>query len=346
MKKQYSKYKAGELFVVKSNLSTKDKGILNKFMVFCGGTAGEKKLKIIEGKMLQIIDVSQIPYDKWNLDKLREFLAILKKSDLSKATKNDIKKILKRFLKEYYEDWSKQFKGLQDIKGESDINEERVNANTIFTAEELEKIIRTAENLRFKALIMLMYESGGRPQEILSLRWKDINLEKGEVKLHSTKNNTIRINPIKESVIHLERYKQEYPFPNVSPNDFIFPAPKNRKEHFSVSYLSNLFNTLIKKALGRNSFPYVLRHTRATELQKKLPPKVYEKFMDHSIDTATRYSHLDKDDVREIMLEKVYHIEELTEKENKRIKKLEKEFEKHKQETNKKFFELSKKLLE
>ena len=342
MKNTYPKYKTVELMLIKSKLAKKDKDILNKFLIFCGGTAGEKKLRNIEVKMLQIRDVSNISYSDWDLEKLREFLSVLNRSEISKATKNEIKKTFKRFLKEYYDDWSKKFKGLTDIKGENDMNHERLNANTILASEELEKIIRKAESLRYKALITLMFESGGRPEEILKLKWKDINLDKKEVKLSSSKNKTVRINPIKESIIHLMRYKQEFPFPDVQSNDFLFPSSTERKKHLSVSYFGMRFRILARKAIGRDIFPYILRHTRATQLQKVLPPKIYEKFMDHSIETATRYSHLDKDDVREVLLEKVYHVEELTEEEKEEIKNLKKELSKLKTD-NIQIFKLLKK---
>lgn len=346
MKKLFPRYKQGEILLIKSKLSKKDKDILDKFLIYCGGTAGERRLRNIETKMLQIRDVSEISYIDWNLDKLRSFLAILNKSELSKATKNDIKKALKRFLRETYDNWSKKFKGLKDIKGESDINEQRINANTLITEEELEQLIRSAENLRFKSLIMLMYESGARPDEILKLRWKDLNLDIGEVKLSSSKNQTVRVNPIKEAIIHLKRYKQEYPFPNVTPNDFVFPSPTNRRQQFSVSYFSGLFKKLSKVAIGRETFPYLIRHTRATQLQKVLPPKVYEKFMDHSIETATRYSHLDKDDVREVMLEKIYHIEELTPEEKDEIKLLKEKIEGLERNREKEIIEIKAKSLD
>jgi len=329
MRSLFPKYKTGELIISESKLNKKDKDILNKFLIYCGGTAGEKKLKNIKIIMLKIRDVSEIDYDKWDLDILRVFLALLNKSkEISKATKNGVKKVLKRFLKENYSDWSEKFKGLKDIKGENDMNQKKLNANTILTPEDLEKIIRKAESLKYKALIMLLYESGARPSEVLNLKWKDINLDKKEVSLFSTKNKTMRVNPIQESILHLKRYKQEYPFLDVVPNDYVFPSPNKREEPFSNAYFDLILNKLSKKAIGRNIYPYILRHTRATELQKKLPPKIYEKFMDHSIEMATRYSHLDKDDVREVLLEKVYHIEELTKEETDKIKRLEMQIEK------------------
>jgi len=140
MRSLFPKYKTGELIISESKLNKKDKDILNKFLIYCGGTAGEKKLKNIKIIMLKIRDVSEIDYDKWDLDILRVFLALLNKSkEISKATKNGVKKVLKRFLKENYSDWSEKFKGLKDIKGENDMNQKKLNANTILTPEDLER---------------------------------------------------------------------------------------------------------------------------------------------------------------------------------------------------------------
>lgn len=322
MKKEVKRYYKGDLIIIKNKLPPKEKNILNDYVTYLRGGASDTKVRIVERQLLVIRDTSNVPFDKWNLLKLREFLAVLNKSDLANATKNDIKKHFKRFLRERYEDWSVRFKNLKDIKCGKDVNVERINANTILQEKELEKLIRGAESLKLKALIMLLYESGGRPKEVLTTRWKDVDLDKGDIKLISTKNQTARNNPIKESIIHLQRYKQEYPYPDVKSNDFIFPSQTNREEHFSVNYLSMIFRKLSKRVLGRQLFPYILRHTRATELQKVLTPKIYEKFMDHSIEMASRYSHLNKDDVREQLLEKVYHIEELTKDERNELNKL------------------------
>lgn len=320
--KQYKKYKTGEVFILEHQLSTREKKILDKFLLYCSGTAGERKLNNIKTKILQIRDISQVPYDQWNLDTLREFNSVLKKSTVAAATKNDTRRVLKRFLREQYPDWSKRFKDLKDIKQEYEVNEKRVNANTIFNSEELEKLLRGTDSLKLKSLIILMYESGARPGEVLSLRWEDIDLGKKEVKLTSTKNKKVRVNPLDKSIIHLKRYKQEYPFENITPKDYVFPSKTDRKKPIAVTYFSGLFRDIAKRTIGRNAHPNLIRHTRSTELQKKLTPKVYEKFMDHSIKMATRYSHLDKDDVREAMIEHFYNVEEITEEQKEDIEKL------------------------
>lgn len=320
------KYHHGELMFIKTKLNSKEKKIIDDYVTYLKGGMCDFKSQIVERQLLMIRDSSKVPYDQWNLTKLREFLSLLNQSSiLSNSTKNDIKKHFKRFLKERYKDWNHRFNELKDIRCGNDINHERINSNTLITKEELEKILRGAESLKLKSLIITLYETGGRPKEICTTKWKDVNLERGEIQLISTKNNTSRVVPIKESIIHLKRYYNEYPFPDVTPNDYIFPTKTDRKLPLGRSVLWSLFGQLTNRTIGRRLFPYILRHTRATELQKKLTSKVYERVMDHSIEMASRYSHLNKDDIRDEMLEKVYHIEELTPKEKEEIIELRKE---------------------
>lgn len=311
MKETFPKYNQGDLNYIEKTISQNDKKILDKFIIFCGSTAGERKRNNIRKVMIKIIDVLETPLDRITLEKLRLFLNVLKDSELAPATKNEIKKHLKRFLKEFYPDWSKRFKELKDIKLEKDINVGKINENTIIKKEELERIINSCENIKYKTMIILLYESGGRPEEVLKLKWKDIDFNKKTVTLRSNKTGNLRINPIDKSISHLERWKKEYPFTKPLSDDYIFVSVK-RGEPVSRTAVNIHFNNIGKHVLKRAFFPYLLRHTRATELQKVLRPKVYEKFMDHSIETATRYSHLNNDDVREAMLRDVYEAQELT----------------------------------
>jgi len=314
MKDHFPQYEKQVLKPLYKTLKKKDRDMIEEYLIFCGGTAGKTTLAKYKRTMVKSCDVIGGDLDKIDLKRLREFLNLLNQSDLRPATKNEVRKVFKRFLKESYDDWSSRFKQLNDIKGEAEINQDKINGNTILRSNELESLIRGCESLKYKALIMLMYESAGRPEEILNLRWKDVNLNKGDVKLKSSKTGNVRINPIQESIIHLKRWKQEYSFSNATADDLIFPSVYTRDKVQSLPafgmYLKKLGNNILKRSI----FPYLIRHTRATELQKTLPAKIYEKFMDHSIETATRYSHLDKEDVRDSMFKNVYKVEDLPEK--------------------------------
>ena len=301
--------------VVKPLFKDKDIKIINDFLIFCGGSAGKESLKKYHRNMIKLCDVFEGDLDKIDLKRLRDFLQVLNNSDLLPPTKNELKKVLKRFLKEHYDDWSSRFKNFSDkaFKQQSEINQDKINANTILRSQEIEELIRGTTSLKYKAFIILMYETAGRPEEILKLQWKDINLVEGDVKLKSSKTGNLRINPIQESITHLKRHREEYPFVNVCADDYVFPCPYDRTKQQTLPSVGMYLKRLGRDVLKRDIFPYLIRHTRATELQKVLPPKVYEKFMDHSLETATRYEHLNKKDVKDIMFEKVYKVEEIKE---------------------------------
>ena len=287
----------------------------------CSSTAGQVTLKKLRRNALIICYIFDCDLSSLKLENVRILLGHLNSCDYKPSTKNEIRKVLRRFLKEFYSDWNSRFKGLKDIKLEKEVNFDRINSNTILRSGELEILIRRCDTLRYKALIMLMYETAGRPEELLKLKWKDVDFEKSCVSLFSSKNKTLRVNPIHASILHLKRYKNEYPYPDVSVDDYVFPSLKIRDKQLVRGVFSEYFREFGKRVLGRPLFPYLLRHTRGTELQKVLPAKVYEKFMDHSIKVASRYSHLDNDDVRELMFKNVYKVDEIEEKDKSHLQK-------------------------
>ena len=119
----------------------------------------------------------------------------------------------------------------------------------------------------------------------------------------------------------MQRYKQEYPFENVTEKDFIFPSSK-REKPINYEVVSSYIKKLGKQ-INKRVFPYLFRHTRLQEIRGKMSVEAYEKIAGHSIETALEhYGHLDNGDAKEEMLSKVYNIKELTPQEKDEIKKL------------------------
>ncbi len=322
MKTSIKRYKHFELKQVQDNLSNKNKKLIEGFLSICGSTAGKSKLKNIERVMVKIVDIMELDLDKITLDKFREFLVILKQADLMPPTKNEMKKHLKRFIKEFYPDWNIKFKSFKDMKLEKEINHEKINSNTLLSEEEIGKLIRCDESIKVKALISLLYETAGRPEEILKLKWKDINLEKESIKLYSSKTGDTRELMIVTSAPHLKRLKTEYPFEDRNNDDFIFPSDKGRDRHMCRTALYTLINKIGKKVLDKHVYPYLLRHSRLKILQKKLPAILYEKFAGHSFDVANKYyNHMDTEDLRDALMFNVYQVEDMTPEEKDSLKK-------------------------
>lgn len=323
MKKEYPSYKNITLESVYNTLSFGNKKLVDDFLNYCKITAGESSIKKIYGVIVQSVDVFEKPLDKLDLEDLRKFLALLNSSNRSIETQNDIKKILKRFLRWKYKDWSLRFEEFRDIRTKDGMNHEKLNSSTILTSDELQMIINNVESLKFKSLILLMFESAGRPEEVLKLKWKDINFEKAEVKLYSAKTGKTRVNPINKSLAQLKRYKEECFYPFAGSDDFVFPNPRNKEKHITVQAINDYFSKLEKRLkLTKRFFPYIIRHTRLTELHTKLSPKIYEKFAGHSIQVGVkRYAHISNDDVRRELTEKIYNIKELSPTEKNELKR-------------------------
>ena len=82
------------------------------------------------------------------------------------------------------------------------------------------------------------------------------------------------------------------------------------------------------KILGRQVYPYILRHSRATELYTNadIPDKTAQKFLGHSKSMGDVYTHLSNKDVKEAMSKTIYKQRQIISPEKKH--KLEKQIEK------------------
>lgn len=315
----------------------KEEKILNKFYEFCSTTGGEKRLKKIKIIMRKTKPMIKKDFTKLKIDDVVKYLSFINNSNYSLHSKNDYKKVFKRFLKWYYKD-------LEMIEGEvvklgfklaSDKavrNKNKINKNTLVKPDELEKLIRTANSLKWKALISLLYEGALRPCEIRVLKWKDINFDDSmnlcRVYIISPKTKDTREVCVRDSIIHLKRWEKEYSFSNKTNEDYVFPSQHFQNKPMGEGVITEMFKRLCIKAKIRNIFAYLLRHTRIYEIQKKLPEKLASKFAGHSSKNSEFYNHLDDDDVEESMLKLFYPIKEIT-KEDKneyeqKIEKLEK----------------------
>lgn len=295
----------------------------DKFLSYCGITAGENSLKKVKYKLAIINRFYKNKTDNLKLEDIHKFLSWINKSNYAKGTRNDIIKIFKRFLKWKYKDWSERFNGLKDAKLNANAGRQ-LDKEDLLTPDEMQLIVNSTDSIMYKTLFLLFQETACRPEEILNLKWKEINWDKGEVRLHSNKTDKTRFIPIKNSIGHLNRYKAECFSVN----------PKGDERVFDISiqaihdYLGNL-----EKRIGftKHLYPYLWRHSILTRMIKKLSPKVYEMYSGHSLETGMEtYAHLDTDDLRTELNERIYHFEELTKEENNKIKELEERIEEYK----------------
>lgn len=290
-----------------------------KFLEYCSISAGESSLKKISYKLDIIEKYFKGELKNLNLDKLHSFLGWLNnKSNYATATKHDIIKILKRFLKWKYKDWNVRFNELKDAKCNGN-GDRKINKEDLLTADEMRIILTSIDSLKYKTLFLLFQETACRPEEILKVKWKEIDFNKEEIKLHSSKTDKTRFIPLKSSVEHLQRYRNECFYETPKADDRVF----NMSLQAVHSYLKHF-----EKRIGftKHLYPYLWRHSILSKMIRVLSPKVYEMYSGHSLETGMKtYAHLNTDDLREELkkYDKKYEAHKLTPEEKDKIKALE-----------------------
>jgi len=313
MKKEYSRYEYGQLDEAERNLLPNDREVLNDFLKKCSITAGEKKVLHIKKLILQLTDVTQLPLTKQNKESVDSYLSLLSKSDKSYWTKDELRVYIKQFLLWYYKD----FVMVENIKSESKkgLNPQKVTENNLVTEKDVEKMLRFAENYKDTCYLLLAFQTGARPQELLNLRWSDVKFEEkyADITLYSNKTKESRTFPVVDKTMSsLWDWKQHYSYSDVSPKDFIFVSRWRNRAMTTAGLNKMLRKMATASGIGKDVWSYLLRHTRATRLYEELPQQIVEKLMGHK-NMAGVYAHISSKKAREEMLNKIYKIEEMPE---------------------------------
>lgn len=145
----------------------------------------------------------------------------------------------------------------------------------IFTAADnrrLYGICKRTALISIPAILRLLYGTGMRVSEALSIRNGDVHLDKGYIHLRTTKNGNERIVPVSESLNAVlrqyENYRNRMPIMSVSAVDsFFFIKADGTEVSLAVVYTNfkQLLNTCGIPHLGNHRGPRVhdLRHTYA-----------------------------------------------------------------------------------
>lgn len=310
----------GRMKEIEGNISKEDNEVLDKFLNDCSLSCGEDKLEQRKRYALQFLDIAEQPFSNFDRDIIVHIYSMIKNSYREVTGKNEAIKNLKYFIR-WLKDDENLLKSIKSISQRKGYNTNKINSSTLINNDEIEVLIRMCRNMKEKAMVTLQIELGLRPHELLGLRWEDImiNDDVGEIRIFANKTRDTRVLPFKTSLIHVSRWKDEYGFPNRKEKDFVFPNPLNRKSKLYKTYVSQLYRRLCKDGKIRSIYPYLARHTKLTEINKKVPSKVASAYGGHSEKIANNYTHLNETDIRDIILEQIYNIKEPNIKDRKKL---------------------------
>lgn len=272
-----------------------------------------KQSLVVEGlsypRMLKLLDV-MLRISLWlgkdfkevtrkDIDKLVE--KIQSNDNRSAWTKQGYMVSIKRFFKWFYK--SDEYPELvKHIKTSVAKNCEKI-PEEMLTEEEVIKIIDVAENYRDRALVSLLYETGGRVGELgsLSIKHVELNDSEGYVTLHG-KTGARRVF-IKSSVPYLRKWLDVHPLRNDKDSALfvgIWCVGKNKPMNYEA--IRKQVAELIKKAkVDKPANPHNFRHSRATFLAGYLTEAQLNYVMgwQPGSDMASVYVHLNGKDVND-----------------------------------------------
>jgi integrase len=168
----------------------------------------------------------------------------------------------------------------------------------ILSEAEIKALLEVSDS-KLKLFIIIAYTMGMRPNEILSLEWKEVDLERGFLKVLASKNKnrrgrTIAISP--EALEALKVHRSKIPEATA-----VFPSRFKSQTHLTTidgPWMEALETAGLDKSIVR----YNLRHSAATEMARRIRAGVTTivhvcRYLDHDIETfAKHYLHLTEDD--------------------------------------------------
>lgn len=245
---------------------------------------------------------------------IRELIFKIETYDYTDRTKSDYKTTIKKFFQflEGYEWFSKEYP--EKVKWIRTHFKQRYKLpEEILTRNEIKNLLNACQNIRDKAFIHVLYESGCRIGEIIDLKLKDAEFDKyGSILIVNGKTGIRRIRLV-ESVddlklwikrhpynfegLKLKPIKSNYLWVNINHNSF--------GERLDYPALKSIIQRLAKKIkIKKRVYPYLFRHSRATHLANSLTePQMREYFgWSQRSNMASVYVHLSGRDIDRAIL--------------------------------------------
>lgn len=168
---------------------------------------------------------------------------------------------------------------------------------TVLSKEEIVDLLRATKNLKHRTIIAMLYSTGLRISEVLSLELKDIDVDRRQLFLKNAKGRKDRVVIMAESFIPLYR---NY-FMTYNPDRFFVENP-NGGVYSAGSIRKFLKISCDRAGIKKRVTPHTLRHSFATHLiEDGVGLRYVQDLLGHSKpETTMIYTHVAKKDLLKI----------------------------------------------
>lgn len=163
---------------------------------------------------------------------------------------------------------------------------------TVFSREELKRLFAAPQRLKQRVILSLIYSAGLRVSELCSLKIKDIDPDRMQIKICNSKGNKDRYVILSEKIlIGLRKYVA-----SSKPKVYLFNG-REKGSPLGHSAVQQSFRLAMKVAkINKDACVHTLRHTYATHLLEDGTDIVtIKELLGHStIETTMMYLHIAK----------------------------------------------------
>jgi integrase/recombinase XerD len=164
-----------------------------------------------------------------------------------------------------------------------------IRVPSVLNHEELIKVFSSIQNLKHRCMISLLFSSGIRRNELLSLRPADVDFERKVLFIHGGKGDKDRISILSEVSIRLiKEYLEKY-----KPREWLFEGMNG--ERYSASSIWKIFDSIKRQQeIKKKGSVHILRHSFATSLlESGTDIRYIQSLLGHSsIKTTQIYAHV------------------------------------------------------
>lgn len=246
----------------------------------------------------------------------------IERNGYSEWTKHDYKVILKIFFRWFkktdeYPEEVKWIRTTPKIK--------RKLPEELLSPDDIRNLVYVADNLRNKAFVLVLYESGCRIGEILTLQLKHVQFAKyGAVIIVNGKTGQRRVRLIL-SAPKLSQWVENHPLrDDTNAPLWVTIGTNSRNKALTYGTAKDHLKKLARKAgIKKRVYPHLFRHSRATHLASVLTEAQMKQYLGwvQASDMASTYVHLSGRDVDKTLL-KINGIEVPEEKRDKNLRAL------------------------
>lgn len=169
----------------------------------------------------------------------------------------------------------------------------------ILSKGEVKRILAAVDNMKHKAILMLIYSAGLRVSEVVKLKHENIESDRKLIFIKGAKGRKDRYTTL--SNVALETLRIYYK--SIKPRDWLFPGQK-LSGHISTRTVEKLFEDAVKKArIEKHVSVHSLRHSYATHLLESGTDLRYiQELLGHKSSKTTEiYTHVSKKSIGKIV---------------------------------------------